>query len=198
MLVGLASAIALPSSELQKSSGPLLQVVAATGVPIPDWVFSLIALVAVANGALLTMIMASRVTYGMAEQRLLPTVLGRVLPNRKTPWTAIVATTVVAMLLTLVGDVGTLAETVVLLLLFVFISTNVAVLVLRRDRVEHDHFRVWTFVPVLGVASCVLLLTQQSGQVWLYAAMLLAVGVVLYLVARLSGGRTRGGPRPTA
>jgi amino acid transporter len=161
-------------------------------------VFSLIALVAVANGALLTMIMASRVTYGMAEQRLLPTVLGKVLPNRKTPWTAIVATTVVAMLLTLVGDVGTLAETVVLLLLFVFISTNVAVLVLRRDRVEHDHFRVWTFVPVLGVLSCILLLTQQSGQVWLYAAMLLAVGVVLYLVARVSGGRKRGDRRPTA
>jgi APA family basic amino acid/polyamine antiporter len=120
-----------------------------------------------------------------------------VLPNRKTPWTAIVATTVVAMLLTLIGDVGTLAETVVLLLLFVFISTNVAVLVLRRDRVEHDHFRVWTFVPVLGVASCVLLLTQQSGQVWLYAAMLLAVGVVLYLVARVSGGRKRGDRQPT-
>lgn len=190
VLVALASSIALPASELSDSSGPLLAVVSATGVPIPDWVFSLIALVAVANGALLTMIMASRVTYGMAEQRLLPAFLSRVLPNRKTPWTAIVATTVVAMLLTLVGDVGVLAETVVLLLLFVFISTNVAVLVLRKDKVEHDHFRVWTFVPVLGVASCILLLTQQSGQVWLYAAILLAVGVVLYFVARFTGRRS--------
>lgn len=189
VLVALASSIALPASELSDSSGPLLAVVGATGVPIPDWVFSIIALVAVANGALLTMIMASRVTYGMAEQRLLPSLLGKVLPKRKTPWVAIVATTIVAMALTLVGDVGTLAETVVLLLLFVFISTNVAVLVLRRDKVEHEHFRVWTFVPVLGVASCILLLTQQSGQVWLYAAVLLAVGVVLYFVARATRGR---------
>lgn len=189
VLVALASSIALPASELSDSSGPLLAVVGATGVPIPDWVFSIIALVAVANGALLTMIMASRVTYGMAEQRLLPSLLGKVLPKRKTPWVAIVATTIVAMALTLVGDVGTLAETVVLLLLFVFISTNVAVLVLRKDKVEHPHFRVWTFVPVLGVASCILLLTQQSGQVWLYAAVLLAVGVVLYFVARATRGR---------
>jgi APA family basic amino acid/polyamine antiporter len=189
VLVALASSIALPASKLSDSSGPLLAVVAATGVGIPNVVFSLIALVAVANGALLTMIMASRVTYGMAEQRLLPSLLGKVLPNRKTPWTAIIATTVVAMLLTLVGDVGTLAETVVLLLLFVFISTNVAVLVLRKDKVQHEHFRVWTFVPVLGVASCVLLLTQQSGQVWLYAAVLLAVGVVLYFIARATRGR---------
>lgn len=183
-LVGVASAIALPASELSESSGPLLAVVAASGVGVPDWVFSLIALIAVANGALLTMIMSSRLTYGMAEQGLLPAVLTRVLPRRRTPWVAIVATTAVAMLLTLVGDLSTLAETVVLLLLFVFLSTNIAVLVLRRDEVAHRHFRVWTFVPVLGVASCLLLLTQQSAQVWLFAGVLLVVGVVLYVIAR--------------
>ncbi|WP_317229071.1 APC family permease [Clavibacter sp. MX14-G9D] len=191
VLVALASSAALAPEDLQDSTGPLLAVVEATGVGIPSWVFSLIALVAVANGALLTMIMASRVTYGMAEQGLLPGVLGKVLPKRRTPWVAIAATTVVAIALTSVGDVGTLAETVVLLLLFVFISTNVAVLVLRRDRVEHEHFRVWTVVPVLGTLSCVLLLTQQSGQVWLFGAILLAVGVVLYLISRATGARSK-------
>jgi APA family basic amino acid/polyamine antiporter len=184
VLVGLASSIALPTDELEKSSGPLLAVVAATGVGVPEWVFSLIALIAVANGALLTMIMTSRVTFGMAEQGLLPPVLGRVLPNRKTPWVAIIATTVLALLLTLVGDLTTLASAVVLLLLFVFISTNVAVLVLRRDRVEHDHFRVWTVVPVLGVASCVLLLTQQEPIVWAFGAGFLVLGAILYAIAR--------------
>jgi APA family basic amino acid/polyamine antiporter len=193
ILVGLASSIALPADELSESSGPLLSVVAASGVGIPEWVFSLIALIAVANGALLTMIMASRVTFGMAEQGLLPSTLGRVLPKRRTPWVAIVVTTVVAMILTTVGDLSTLAETVVLLLLFVFISTNVAVLVLRRDTVEHKHFRVWTAVPVLGVASCILLLTQQSPQVWLFGAILLAVGGVLYAIARVTRTRTGRG-----
>ena len=49
--VGLGSlgtlAIALPPEELSKSSGPLLAVVGASGVGIPDWVFSLIALIGV-------------------------------------------------------------------------------------------------------------------------------------------------------
>lgn len=193
VLVGVASATALPADELAESSGPLLAVVGASGVGIPDWVFSAIALVAVANGALLTMIMSSRLSYGMAEQGLLPAVLARVLPNRRTPWVAIISTTVVAMLLTLAGDLSTLAETVVLLLLFVFISTNVAVLVLRRDTVEHDHFRVWTAVPVLGVGSCILLLTQQDAKVWLFGAILLAVGAVLYLVARVATRHTASG-----
>ncbi|GAA2941012.1 APC family permease [Microbacterium luteolum] len=190
VLVGLASSIALPAADLQESSGPLLAVVEATGVSIPSWLFSLIALIAVANGALLTMIMVSRLTYGMAEQNLLPAALGRVLPNRKTPWVAILTTTLVAMGLTLVGDLATLAETVVLLLLFVFLSVNVSVLVLRRDRVEQDHFRVWTFVPVLGIGSCILLLTQQRPVVWLFGAILIAVGVALYLLARWGRKRT--------
>lgn len=190
VLVGLASSIALPPEELSSSSGPLLAVVEASGVAVPSWLFSLIALIAVANGALLTMIMASRLTYGMAEQGLLPKALSRVLPRRRTPWVAILATTLVAMLLTLVGDLALLAETVVLLLLFVFLSANVSVLVLRRDRVEHDHFRVWTFVPVLGIASCLLLLSQQTLRVWIFGAILIAVGVVLYFVARWA--RRRG------
>jgi APA family basic amino acid/polyamine antiporter len=184
VLVGLASSIALPADELGESSAPLLDVVTASGVGVPAWLFSLIALIAVANGALLTMIMASRVTYGMAEERLLPAVLSKVLPKRRTPWVAIVVTTVAACLLTLVGDLATLAETVVLLLLLVFISTNVAVLVLRRDRVEHAHFRVWTAIPVLGVVSCVLLLTQQDPIVWAYGAALLGIGAVLHLVTK--------------
>lgn len=184
VLVGLASSIALPPQDLAETSGPLLSVVEASGVPVPSWLFSLIALVAVANGALLTMIMGSRLTYGMAERGLLPKALSRVLPKRRTPWVAILATTLVAMLLTLVGDLTLLAETVVLLLLFVFLSANVSVLVLRRDRVEHDHFRVWTFVPVLGIASCLLLLSQQRPTVWVFGAVLLAVGVGLSFLAR--------------
>lgn len=189
VLVGVASAAALPADELQESSGPLLAVVEATGVSVPSWLFSLIALIAVANGALLTMIMASRLAFGMAEQGLLPAPLGRVLPRRRTPWVAIVSTTGVAMLLTLVGDLGTLAETVVLLLLLVFISANVSVLVLRRDRVQHEHFRVWTFVPVLGVISCLVLLSQQRPIVWLFAGILLAVGVILWLSTRRFAAR---------
>ncbi|RXR26058.1 APC family permease [Oerskovia turbata] len=192
--VGVAAVAVAPPEQLAGSTGPLLEVVKVADV-VPERVFAVVALVAVANGALLTMIMASRLTYGMARQGLLPAGLARVLPGRRTPWVAIVATTVVAMGLVFTGDLGALAETVVLLLLVVFISTNVAVLVLRRDTVKEDHFRVATIVPVLGTASCVLLLTQQAGQTWLRAGALVLVGVVLYLVTRLVRRRTATPPR---
>ncbi|RBY76459.1 amino acid permease [Geodermatophilus sp. TF02-6] len=198
VLVGLAAAVVLPPEELAASSGPLLEVVRAADAGIPDRLFSLIALIAVANGALLTMIMASRMAYGMAEQHLLPAVLGRVLPRRRTPWVAITVTTLVAMGLSLAGDLPTLANTVVLLLLFVFLSTNTAVLVLRRDRVETDHFRVPAVVPVLGIGSCLLLLSQQEAVTWGFAGVLLAAGLLLYLVTALPRRRAAARARTDA
>lgn len=184
VLVGLAVSVVLPADELAASSGPLLAVVSAADVGFPPRLFSLIALVAVANGALLTMIMASRLTYGMASEGLLPRPFTKVLSGRRTPWLAIVATTVVAMALCLTGSLSALAETVVLLLLVVFISTNIAVLVLRRDSVKHSHFRAPTMFPILALLTCVALLTQQSAATWLRAAALLAVGIVLYALSR--------------
>ncbi|WP_413354934.1 hypothetical protein [Microbacterium sp. 1P06AB] len=38
--------------------------------------------------------------------------------------------------------------------------------------------------PILGIASCILLLTQQSGTVWLFGAGLLVVGVALFFATR--------------
>lgn len=190
VLVGLAVSTVVPADTLAQSSGPLLEVVAAADAGIPPWVFGLVALIAVANGALLTMIMASRLTFGMARDGLLPGALAKVLPGRKTPWAAIVATTVVAMVLCSTGSVAALAETVVLLLLFVFISTNVAVLVLRSDRADSGHFRTPTALPVLALITCAVLLTQQSAATWLRAGLLLAVGVALYFVGNLLTSKT--------
>ncbi|TLX59492.1 amino acid permease [Stutzerimonas nosocomialis] len=187
--VGMAATAVLSPERLGDSSAPLLDVVRATGYAVPDGLFAVVALVAVANGALLTMIMSSRLAYGMADHGLLPDPLIRVLPRRRTPWVAIVATTVLAMLLTVTGTLAALAETVVLLLLFVFISSNVAVLVLRRDTVAHPHFRAPTFLPVLAIGSCLLLLSQQSAGTWLRAGLLLGLGVGLYALSRWHRGR---------
>ena len=184
VLVGLAASIVLPPEDLAGSSGPLLAVVQASGVGVPDWLFSAVALIAVANGALLTMIMSSRLVFGLAREGLLPEPLGRVLPNRRTPWVAIVVTTAVAMLLTVTGSLGELATTVVLLLLLVFLSTNVSALVLRRDEVGHDHFRAPVLLPVLAIGSCLLLLWQQEAGTWLRAGLMLLVGVGLYFLSQ--------------
>ncbi|MEU3861661.1 APC family permease [Streptomyces sp. NPDC028722] len=188
VLVGVAASAAVPTGRLVASSGPLLEVVKEAG-GVPVRLFSAIALVAVANGALLTGIMASRLAFGMARDGLLPAPLTAVLPGRRTPWAAIAATTVPAMVLALTGSVATLASTLVLLLLVVFLMVNIAVLVLRREPGAERHFRAPTVLPVLGAASCVLLATQIEGRVWLRGLVVLAVGALLAGVTALRGVR---------
>ncbi|GGS99246.1 MULTISPECIES: APC family permease [Streptomyces] len=178
VLVGIAASAAVPTARLAGSSGPLLEVVREAG-GVPPRLFSAIALVAVANGALLTGIMSSRLAYGMARDGLLPRFLTKVLPGRRTPWAAIAVTTALAMALALTGSVATLASTLVLLLLVVFLLVNIAVLVLRRDPGDAGHFRTPTVLPVLGAVSCVVLATQVEGDVWLRGLLVLATGVVL-------------------
>ncbi|MFE6709893.1 APC family permease [Streptomyces sp. NPDC057695] len=195
VLVGVAASLTVPTGVLASSSGPLLEVVREAG-GVPVRLFSAIALVAVANGALLTGIMASRLAYGMARDGLLPAALTRVLPGRRTPWAAIAATTVPALLLALTGSVATLASTLVLLLLVVFLIVNTAVLVLRSDPGEPDHFRAPTVLPVLGAASCVLLATQIEAEVWLRGSAVLALAAVLAVVA--AKRRRRPGPEKDA
>lgn len=186
-LIGVVASAAIPTAELAGSTAPLLQVVEKAGV-VPPIVFSVIALVAVANGALLTGIMSSRLAYGMAQDGLLPKVLTRVLPGRRTPLVAILVTTALSLVLALTGTVELLASTMVLLLLVVFSAVNISVLVLRRDKVDHDHFRVPTFLPIGGLASCLLLATQVEAQVWMYGAPFLAVAAIL---AALAAWRSR-------
>ncbi|MFF1378941.1 APC family permease [Streptomyces sp. NPDC058308] len=189
-LVGAAAAAAVPTRKLALSSGPLLEVVHEAG-GVPAELFSAIALVAVANGALLTGIMSSRLAYGMARDGLLPRFLTKVLPRRRTPWASIAVTTALSLLLALTGDVATLASTLVLLLLVVFFLVNTAALVLRRDTSSQDHFAAPAVVPLLGASSCVLLATQIERDVWLRGLVVLAVGATLGVVAALRVRRGR-------
>jgi len=186
LLVTFTAAMVVPVERLAASSGPLLEVVEASPLGVPTWLFALIALFALSNGALINMIMASRLIYGMGDQGVMPSVFARVHPLRRTPWVSIAFTTLIAVGLISTGDIEDLASTTVVLLLLVFVVVNATVLVLRRDRVEHEHFRAPSVFPVLGILVCVGLLTQQEADIWLRALVLLVVGAVLYGVNYLA------------
>jgi len=197
VLVSITAVAIVPVGELTASGAtPLLTVVqqGAPGLPF-GLIFPFISMFAVANTALINMLMASRLLYGMAKQAVLPPAFGRVLVNRRTPWFSIVFTTGLAMLLiTFVGQVSELGGTTALLLLAVFTLTNGAVLVLRRDPVSHDHFRAPTVVPVLaGIFTFYLVgpWTGRPGIQFQIALVLLAIGAVLGVVTWLVNKRQR-------
>ena len=193
VLVALTCSLLVPPEKLEESSGPLLEVVEAGGLSFPPKLFALIALVAVTNTALINMLMASRLVYGMSREGIVPRLLGRVHESRRTPYVAILFTTLLGFGLVSTSKVEDLGDTTALLLLCVFAVVNVAVLVLRREPVEHEHFQAPTLLPVLGVITCVVLATPFVGReasVYVTAGILLGIGLVLWFVNRMIMGKT--------
>ena len=194
VLVSISAIALVPADQLSEGDTPLLQVVEAGAPGFPIGLFGVITMFAVANSALINMLMASRLVYGLSRERVLPPLLGQVHARRRTPTTAILFTTALAFgLITFVGAVPALGGTTALLLLLVFTVVNVAVLVLRRDHVDADHFRTPTFLPVVGALACGYLATPFAGrpaEQYRIAGILLAIGVVLWLVTVVVNRRT--------
>ena len=208
MLVAISVVAVIPAGDIATPKNPeagiLLDVVriGAPDVPI-DKIFPFMTVFAVANTALINMLMASRLVYGMARQDVLPRSLGRVSRGRRSPYAAIAFTTLLALGLILVVSlqaessiVLALSGTTALLLLAVFTVVNVACLVLRREPTPEGAFRAPTAVPVVGAVACAYLLgpwarLEADFIQYKIAAGLLALGLLLWLLTWLTNRGVR-------
>ncbi|WP_435198376.1 APC family permease [Janibacter sp. GS2] len=196
VLVSITAVALVPVGELVGGERSALTQVVAAGAPgLPfDKIFPFIGMFAVANSALINMLMASRLLYGMAKQEVLPPGLGAVHKTRQTPWVSILFTTLIsfALITYVVLDseskvVALLGGTTSLLLLTVFAVVNVAVLVLRREDVGRKHFRTPTVMPIIGMVTCLFLVgpwarSEEQQEQYVIAGGLLALGLVLWVI----------------
>jgi amino acid transporter len=196
MLVAVSVVMVIPIGDIQNFDGETGILIEVVKTGAPDFpvttIFPFLTVFAVANTALINMLMASRLIYGMSRQDVLPRSLSKVLPGRRTPWAAVAFTTVLALgLITVVtmdaesSVVVALAGTTSLLLLVVFTVVNVACLVLRRDTTTPTSFRAPTIVPVVGALACAFLVGPwaRDPDDWVQykiAAALLGLGIVLW------------------
>jgi amino acid transporter len=208
MLVAISVVAVIPAGQIAEptnaEAGILLDVVKIGAPDLPiDRLFPFLTVFAVANTALINMLMASRLIYGMAQQDVLPRSLGKVLPGRRSPWTAILFTTLLALglisVVTLDSEssvVAALSGTTALLLLAVFTIVNIACLVLRRDPTPERAFRAPTVLPVIGAICCAYLLgpwarLEADMVQYKIAAGLLGVGIVLWALTWMTNRGVR-------
>ncbi|HEY9565738.1 MAG TPA: APC family permease [Nocardioides sp.] len=200
MLVAVSVVMVIPPGELKAigdAEGRALLDVVSRGAPdFPiDRVFPFLACFAVANTALINMLMASRLLYGMARQRVLPSPLGKVLPGARTPWVGILFSTFLALVLLwyVSSDpdsnvVKNLSGTTALLLLCVFAVVNVACMVLRNDPPAPGRhaFRSPGVTPLLAGLLCVFLVVvpgaERDAVQYQVAGGLLLVGLVMWVI----------------
>lgn len=154
LAVAYVSLTGVPLNILQSSEAPLTLVAARHSDGLARTV-ALIGTVAVLNGALIQIIMAARVLYGMARQGWIHASLGSVDVRTRTPLVATALVTLAVIILALSFAIGTLAQATSLTVLVVGTLVNAALLRIKLGQ-RHSHsglIDVPRIVPLLGMIS---------------------------------------------
>lgn len=162
LAVSAAAVLALPRDELAATGAPLaLLFERATGAS--PKVMALISLFAVINGALIQIIMAARMLYGMSREGWLPKGIGKVHPRTQTPLRATVIVSAAVLVLALALPLVTLAKITSSAVLAVFSIVALALIRMKRAApAAPGVFTVPYWVPAGSLATAILLLAVQA------------------------------------
>lgn len=155
VLISVVAVILMPPQELAASSAPLAVIYQSTTGQSPV-VITVISLISVVNGALIQVIMASRVLYGMSQKQWLPAIVGKI---NKTTHTPIIATAIAigfVLLFALIFPLLSLAKITSFITLIIFMLINFALLKIKISKREYDGFTVPLWVPLTGGLSTLL------------------------------------------
>lgn len=164
MAVAAVSVLTLAPGMLAQTDAPLAAVYKqATGSePV---LLSAVSVIAVINGALIQIIMAARVCYGMSKRGWIPHFFGIVHPVTRTPIIATAIITLLVLIMALWLPIETLARSTSSGILVIFILVNLSLL-----RIKHKHpaeettFTVPVWVPITGfIISAGFLFLQFAG-----------------------------------
>ena len=209
VLVSISAALAVPIKDLADNT--LLVVIEADLFFIPAAImlviFGVIAMVAISNTALVTVVAQSRILFGMAREDVVPAVFAKVHRTRRSPYVALIFGSAVVGSLLVVGAiirssqagipaeeqldiVDRLATITVVFLLFIYALVIVACLKLRGKDETDDTYRANTPLLILGILGNLTVLVYtliDDPDALFWVAGLLAVGLVLYLVQNFFG-----------
>jgi len=216
VLVSIAAALAVPIDVL--AGNTLLEVIRADLFFIPASimlvVFGVIAMIAISNTALVTVVAQSRILFGMARENVVPAVFAKVHPTRRSPYVALLFGAAIVGMLLVVGAairssqtglpedeqldiVDRLATITVVFLLFIYALVIVACLKLRGKDESPETYRANTpllIVGILGNLSVLAYTLIDDPDALYWVGGLLAVGLVLYLAQQFFGKKKASPP----
>lgn len=159
--VSIVAVQAMSPEALAQSDAPLADVYTTMTGKAPVLI-SFIGVFAVMNGALIQMIMASRLLYGMASRGWLPKRLASIHPKTRTPVNSTVMVIVIILLFSISLHLVALAKLTSYLVLMVFALVNLSLVKIKLKKQQAGKgIRFSILVPLLGfVTSTALLLFE--------------------------------------
>lgn len=190
VLVALAVVALAEPREIAGSDAPLVTA-ASAAAPWMKNALGWVALFAMANTALITLVVTARTVMVMAREGQLPSVLGRTSAARKSPWAAALVMGALASVFLPLGEVAVLGSVSSLLILTLFVAVCASLVLVRlRDEAPQKGFRVpWSVrgiavVPVVGIVSVLVLAARFEPVVYAAGVGAVAVGVLAAMTRR--------------
>ena len=149
MTVSTVSVLMVPANELGESNAPLALIYERATGDEPHLI-SAIGVIAVVNGALIQIIMASRVIYGLASRGHLPSRLAAVYSRTQTPILATILVGSFVLTLAMLLPIVPLAQLTSLATLIVFSLVNLSLWQLRRRGAKPVPNQIPLWVPLTG------------------------------------------------
>jgi amino acid transporter len=160
-VIALIAVVAVPLADLAASRAPL-ELIMRRASWAPHGLLSVIALIAIPNGILITLVMLGRILYGMARRGWLPAALGVVNPWTRTPLRTTVIAGGLAVAFTATVDFIGLVTLTSAVNLCVFGVVNLALWRLHRTDPRPDlPIRAWSWCPPLAAGICAALIVLQ-------------------------------------
>ncbi len=155
--VSLVAVLAVPIDQLSASKSPLGLIVGEGTAGATT--MACIGMLAGVNGALVQIVMASRVTYGMSKSGLAPRIFSNVHQICQTPVEATVVGALCVLMLALWFPLVWLAKATSTILLIVYALVNLSLIVIKLKGLDEDGDapRYPILLPMFGFATCVAL-----------------------------------------
>jgi amino acid transporter len=150
ILVIVTAVFSLPPAALATSEAPLAYLYEYhTGEKAI--IIGVIGMFAIVNGALIQIIMASRVLYGLSSRGLLPNLFSVVDRRTRTPLIATGLATLLVLILALIGRLASLAETTSVIMLIIFSMVNLSLWRIKRRDPEPVGIKIFpSWIPIAG------------------------------------------------
>ena len=162
VMISVVAILLLTPSELAASDAPLsLLYENMTGQP--PVVITLISLISVVNGALIQVIMASRVIYGMSRKNWLPGKIGEINAFTHTPVIATIFVTVAILFFSLIFPLLSLAKITSFITLIIFMLINFALVKIKFSTRVHTGFAVPVWMPLTGGVSTLIFILYLTS-----------------------------------
>ena len=161
ILIVIVALETLTLEELQNSTAPFSDIYTRLTGKNPLTI-SIIGSFAVVNGALVQIIMASRIIYGMASKGWLPSVFAKVSLRTRTPVISTLFVGLVTLVFSLLFDLVTLASYSSMLILIIFTLVNIALIRIKSTRPLPAGVReVPVWIPWTGLSLNLLFITMK-------------------------------------